>query len=115
MDQPVAFLMYTSNFRTSLKASAAQPATSSFGVSNVGVFDGGSDENAGVYRVEDMVFSLGAGIGTAFDVWIVSVKHGSLSMVVTWWSGMLNVEDERVFVKEICADLLREMGEISEQ
>jgi hypothetical protein len=115
VDQPVALLKHTSNFRTSLKTSAAQPATASFGVSNVGVFDGGSDENAGVYRVEDMVFSLGAGIGTAFDVWVVSVKHGSLSMVVTWWSGMLGVEDERVFVEEICADLLREMEEISEQ
>ena len=50
-----------------------------------------------------MVFSQSAdGTGWPFNINFASVKDGPLAVVITWWPGMLGVDNEEAFVGEIC-------------
>lgn len=110
-DQPVGLLRYLTKFREWTTKNAAQPASSSFEMSNVGTFDGRS---GGAWTVSDMVFSQSAnGVGPPLNFNVASAKNGALNVVVTWWPGMLGVDGERAFVEEVCEGLLRRMEVVS--
>jgi len=112
-DQPVALLKYLSNIRKWTLEQTEKPSDVSFEVSNVGVFstklrapsDGQGAGESG-WKVTDMVFSQSAsGLGVPFNVNIASAEHGPLTLVVSWWPGMLGVDDEERFVEDVYAGI----------
>ncbi|RFU79718.1 alcohol acetyltransferase [Trichoderma arundinaceum] len=104
VDQPIALLKYISNLKQWLESRAIQPSTASFGTSNLGAFDGTASE--GTWKVDmALLYQSGNRTGTPFDIMITSAKNGSMSLIITWWIGMLGVSDEKVFMREIMAEI----------
>ncbi|EME86744.1 uncharacterized protein MYCFIDRAFT_206935 [Pseudocercospora fijiensis CIRAD86] len=106
-DHPVGLLKYLSNFREWTIRKSKCRADVSFEISNLGVFfdDGDNGGETKKYRVENMIFSQSAnGTGPPFCVSVASAKDGALMLSVTWWEGMLGVDDEKEFIREICED-----------
>lgn len=100
-DQPVGLLKYLSNFKEWTLKNARAPADTSFEVSNLAVFDGGSESNGG-WRVEDMAFSQSASMtGPALNINTAGANSGALNITATWLPKMLGVEDEMMFVEEV--------------
>lgn len=117
-DHSVTLLKYVSDIPTwAANRSGTAPACS-FSMSNLGVFDG-LDKTVGSGRhglmVENMIFSQSAdGTGAPFNVNFASTKHGALAMTLTWWPGMLGLEDEAGFTRSICTSVATQAGQISE-
>ncbi|TKA82720.1 hypothetical protein B0A55_01284 [Friedmanniomyces simplex] len=117
-DQPVALLKYLSNFRDWTLRQVAKPANGSFEVSNVGVFDYATSPKSSPsqttrpkWTLHNMLFSQSANaLGDPFNVNVASTKGGPLAIVLTWWPGMLGVEDEEMLVEEICEGLVEQMA-----
>jgi hypothetical protein len=104
-DQPVGLLRYLIDYRQWTLKKASNPPDSSFGMSNLGVFDGTAD-GMEKWQVTDMVFSQSAdAAGTPFNVNIASAKGGSLNIGISWWPGMLGVDNENKFVEEVLEDV----------
>lgn len=105
-NQPIALLKYLSNIRAWVLKKAQQPAEAAFEMSNLGVFDGGAATTSG-WTVTDMVFSQSADAtsGAPVNVNVASIKDGALNITVTWWPGMLGVDDEQGFVVGVCASI----------
>ncbi|EMC94690.1 hypothetical protein BAUCODRAFT_73471, partial [Baudoinia panamericana UAMH 10762] len=116
-DQPVALLKYLSNIRDWVVERASKPSDLSFGISNVGAFDGGNDGSSAdmpSWTVDDMVFSQSAdGTGPPFNLNVASTKGGSLNLVATWWPGMLGVKGESEFMDAVLDSLEVQMRELS--
>lgn len=116
-DQPTGLLKYLSNYREWTLKKASTPAEASFGMSNLGVFDGSSntsDDSAASWTVTDMVFSQSAdATGAPFNLNVASGKHGSLMLVVTWWPGMFGLEDERLFVQDTMKAVVGQLQSVS--
>ena len=88
----------------------------SFEISNLGVFDAGQQGDGKGYQIDDMIFSQSANTtGPPFSVNVASAKDGALMISVTWWPGMLGVDDEEIFIGEVCEDVGREMEEIARE
>lgn len=107
IDQPVGALKYLSDMRAWTLKRAASPAEGSFEVSNLGVFAGSAQHEESLehdgWEVKELGFSQSAdatGLPITFNV--ASAFGGGLRIVVSWWPGMLGVEDEGDFVDEVC-------------
>ncbi|KAF3763944.1 hypothetical protein M406DRAFT_51078 [Cryphonectria parasitica EP155] len=108
-DQPVALLKYISDLKGWLESQAVQPANVSFGLSNLGVFDGvvptkndGGEMTQTCWRGESAVVSQsGNKTGAPLNFQLLSTKSDSMGITATWWPGMLGVSDESIFVKEV--------------
>ncbi|PPJ58313.1 hypothetical protein CBER1_04502 [Cercospora berteroae] len=114
-DQPVGLLKYLMNFREYTLKKAKAPATESFEVSNVGLFDGtGAAEDASPqWRVDQMLFSQSANAGgPPLNFNLASAKGGDLTITATWWRQMLGVRDEDAFVQEVCDALVEDMNHL---
>jgi len=88
----------------------------------VGVFDSsvlssGDAETTGrsaQWAVTDVVFSQSASaLGPPVSVNVASTKQSPLTMTVTWWPGMLGLDDEGSFVDEVCSDVARQLESIT--
>lgn len=112
-DQLVALLKYVNSVRAWVAKQATKPASASFGMSNLGLMKdlSNADMEAGQsWRIEDVVFSQSAdGVGPPLNVNVASAEGGALIIVVTWWPGMLGVNDEGRFVEEVCASLVDQL------
>ncbi|KAI7201490.1 hypothetical protein KC316_g2527 [Hortaea werneckii] len=110
-DQPVGLLRYLSDFKGWTLKKAAQRPDCSFSVSNVGVFEDGEPQDSAGVKVKDMAFSQSAdGTGAPFNLNLASTKSdGTLNMVMTWWPGMLGVEDEGRFMDDFSDRIVEEL------
>ncbi|KAI7360680.1 hypothetical protein KC354_g8669 [Hortaea werneckii] len=110
-DQPVGLLRYLSDFRGWTLKKATQQPNCSFSVSNVGMFEDGEPQDSAGVKMRDIAFSQSAdGTGAPFNLNLVSTKsHGTLNMVMTWWPGMLGVEDEGRFMEEVSDRIVEEL------
>ena len=118
-DQPVTLLKYLTNIREWVQKKATQPSDLSFSVSNISIFDSRCtqqwDSSQSTWHVEDMVFSQSAdATGAPFNLNVVSTKEGSLMIVLSWWPGMLGVDDEDNFVEEVCSSVVEQMSAIAQ-
>ena len=107
-DQPVALLSYLSSIRKWTAESAAKPASASFSLSNLGAFDVAQESGIVQARwtIDTMAFCQSAeGTGAPFNLNMVSTIGGMLSLVVSWWPGMLGVADEPEFVEELLSSV----------
>ncbi len=115
VDQPTALLSYLSNFEQWVSKRAAQPAKESFGMSNLGVFAPDATTTNDL-DVTQMVFSQSAdGTGPPLDVNVASVKDGPLTLTMTWWPGMLGVEDEDAFAGNVLTNIVAQLERIAEE
>jgi hypothetical protein len=118
-DQPVALLRYLADSRAWLVRNAGQPPDVSVEISNLGAFDdggGGGGEAEEGWRVEDLWFSQSANaVGPPLNFNVASVKGGCLRIVVTWWPGMLGLEDEEAFVAEVCGGITEGLGAVGSE
>lgn len=119
-DQPVGLLKYLSDFRSWTIKKASQPPECSFSVSNLGVFEtetakaDGESESGGGWVIGDMAFSQSAdATGAAFNLNLASTKAGGLNVVVTWWPGMLGVQDEGRLMERVCGGVVDQMEHIA--
>lgn len=109
VDHPVALLKYLTNIRTWMVKQVTKPADASFGMSNLGTSDADMIAGEG-WSVKDMIFSQSAdGLGPPLNVNVASVQGGPLALVITWWPGMLEVDDEGEFVEEICESVVNQL------
>lgn len=107
-DQPVGLLKYLSNFRGWTLKNASKPADASFSMSNLGVFSR-ADESRN-WNISQMSFSQSAdGTGAPFNINVASVKDGPLAITITWWPGMLGVDDEGDFIEYVCERILQQL------
>ena len=97
-DQPVGLLKYLSNYRRWTIGKSEKRAEVSFGMSNLGAFDAATD---GKIKMERIWFAQsGDATGEVINVNVASTKGGPLSIALTWWPGMLGVENEMAFMAE---------------
>ncbi|KAI6913386.1 hypothetical protein KC318_g1065 [Hortaea werneckii] len=110
-DQPVGLLRYLSDFKGWTLKKAAQQPDCSFSVSNVGVFEDGEPQNPTGVRIRDIAFSQSAdGTGAPFNLNLASIKSdGTLNMVMTWWPGILGVEDEARLMEDVSDRIVEEL------
>ncbi|KAI7083623.1 hypothetical protein KC356_g7407 [Hortaea werneckii] len=110
-DQPVGLLRYLSDFKGWTLKKATQQPDCSFSVSNVGTFDDSEPHDSAAVKLTDMTFSQSAdGTGAPFNLNLASAKSdGTLNMVMTWWPGMLGVEDEGRFMDEVSDRIVEEL------
>jgi len=112
-DQPVALLKYLSNFRDWTLRQVSKPAEGSFEVSNAGAFDDAVPPSGASWTLQDMMFSQSANaLGDPFNVNVVSTKGGPLAIVLTWWPGMLGVDDEEKLMDEVCDGLEEQLASL---
>ncbi|EGP86909.1 uncharacterized protein MYCGRDRAFT_109763 [Zymoseptoria tritici IPO323] len=105
-DQPTGLLKYLSDFRGWTLNKASSSAEVSFSVSNLGVLDA----SVAGWQVDSMAFSQsGNGTGEPLSFSVASVGRGGMTIAVTWWPGMLGVEDEDCFVREVGRGVEKEM------
>ncbi|RMY94759.1 hypothetical protein D0862_08897 [Hortaea werneckii] len=114
LDQPVGLLRYLSDFKGWTLKKAAQQPNCSFSVSNVGAFEHSEPQDSAAVKITDMIFSQSAdGTGAPFNLNLASTKSdGTLNMVVTWWPGMLGVENEGRFMDDVCDRIVEELKAI---
>ncbi|KAI6817279.1 hypothetical protein KC332_g7064 [Hortaea werneckii] len=110
-DQPVGLLRYLSDFKGWTLKKATQQPNCSFSVSNVGVFEDGKPQDSAGVTSKEVSFSQSAdGTGAPFNLNLASAKSdGTLNMVMTWWPGMLDVEDEGRFMEEVSERIVEEL------
>ncbi|KAI7163263.1 hypothetical protein KC349_g1451 [Hortaea werneckii] len=110
-DQPVGLLKYLSDFKGWTLKKAAQQPDCSFSVSNVGVFEDSEPQDSAAVRFRDIAFSQSAdGTGAPFNLNLASTKSdGTLNMVMTWWPGMLGVENEGRFMDDVSDRIVEEL------
>lgn len=86
-------------------------------MSNLGLFNATATENTSDkqrWSVEAVVFSQSAdGVGPPLNVNVASAQGGPLALVLTWWAGMLGIEDEEMFVEEVCQHILDQLRMIA--
>ncbi|KAK4903183.1 Alcohol acetyltransferase [Elasticomyces elasticus] len=112
-DQPVALLKYLSNFRDWTLRQVSKPAEGSFEVSNAGAFDNAVTPSGAGWTLQDMRFSQSANaLGDPFNVNVASTKGGPLAVVLTWWPGMLGVDDEEKLMDEVCDGLEEQLANL---
>ena len=72
----------------------------SFEVSNIGVVDGGFDDERKVARVKRVLFSQSSNVmAPAYVFSVATAKGGELGIALTWQQGILDVESvDRVLV-----------------
>lgn len=108
-DHPTALLKYISNMQEWLETSACQPSTVSFGLSNLGIFDGsafpGETDPKRWHSDTAVISQSGNRTGSPLTFQLFSTKNGYMGITATWWPGMLDVDDEDVFVREVLDDL----------
>lgn len=112
-DQPIGLLRYAPNIRTYLTSKLGQRRDSSYEVSNLVAFT--DAERATNCRITKMVFGQPSGVVSAPLVFsCVSVKGGSLMIVVNWQPGALGVarENESAFVDKICSSIRLNLEEL---
>ncbi|KAK4505815.1 hypothetical protein PRZ48_003780 [Zasmidium cellare] len=114
-DQATGLLKFLSNYREWTIKQATSPMEASFGMSNLGTFDGSNkDDSTAVWEVTDMTFSQSAdATGPPFNLNVASGKHGSLMLIVSWMPGVLGVEDERLFVQDMMRDVVAQLQAVS--
>lgn len=116
-DQPVALLKYLTDLRAWTSKQAAKASDVAFGMSNLGVFSPTSHQSLNAdahWSIQTMLFSQSAdGTGPPFNVNVASVSGGPLSLVITWWPGMLGSDDEETFVDELCEHVVGELEVIA--
>ncbi|KAK5708944.1 Alcohol acetyltransferase [Elasticomyces elasticus] len=113
VDQPVALLKYLSNFRDWTLRQVSKPAEGSFEVSNAGAFDNAVPPSSAGWSLQDMMFSQSANaLGDPFNVNVASTKGGPLAIVLTWWPGMLGVDDEKKLMDEVCEGLEEQLANL---
>lgn len=115
-DQPVALLKYLSNIRPWVLKQALKPSDVSFGISNLGVVTGVPTFNTRDGRgwaVEAVAFSQSAdGTGQPLNVNVASIEGGPMTLIITWWPGMLGVDDEDAFVEEVVGSIVHQLDSI---
>ncbi|KAI7222992.1 hypothetical protein KC343_g8214 [Hortaea werneckii] len=110
-DQPVGLLRYLSDFKGWTLKKATQQPNCSFSVSNVGVFEDGKPQDSAGVTIKEVSFSQSAdGTGAPFNLNLASANSdGTLNMVMTWWPGMLGVENEGRFMDEVSDRIVEEL------
>lgn len=103
-DQSIALLAYLNDFWRWTKKRTENKPDLSFSTSNLGVFDEGVSDPSeqSTWSVKDVMFSQSAdATGSPFNLNVACTKGGQLALNISWWPGMLGVDDEDVFVEEI--------------
>ncbi|QIW94587.1 hypothetical protein AMS68_000105 [Peltaster fructicola] len=110
-DQPIALLRYLSKIQEWVSKRATQPSKESFSVSNLGNF---RVDHAHDWTISQMAFSQSAdATGAPLNINVASSYNGPLCIAITWWPGMLGVDDEHDFAQEVCDDLLARLESIA--
>ncbi|KAF2764199.1 hypothetical protein EJ03DRAFT_35204 [Teratosphaeria nubilosa] len=102
-NQPLSLLKYLTDFPSWILQKASTPAEHGFELSNVGVLDAPDfDEGQQKWQIQDVVFSGSADCGgPALSICVAGTKGGRLSLMASWWPGMLGVEDEDAFAEDV--------------
>jgi len=107
-DVLLAFMKFDPDIRASLLAKPGKPRANTYSVTNVGLFDGGAQDERDGFKGEDMVFSQSSHVqGSALQYQVVGTKGGSLSLCVTWQEGVVDVDVVERINEKLRARLLR--------
>ena len=105
-DQPVGLLAYIRNMRSWTLNQLGKNRDTSYELSNIMSFDpstGGSLVKP--WNIQKAIFSQPANVtGSPIAFNVVSTKGGGLVITATWQPGALGVDEEQLFVKDLCVD-----------
>lgn len=114
-DQPVGLLSYLRNMYPWTKGQIGKRRECSYEISNIMSFNPGSSVPEERWNIESMIFSQPANVSSGcLNVNLVSRHQGDLTVVVSWQSGALDVQDEQTFVENMCnhiVTILKSLGQ----
>lgn len=112
-DQPIALLKYVTDFRQLVQKRVSNPTNTAFGMSNLGVFVDNRASEQG-WRMTEVVFSQSAdGTSAICNINVANVQDGPLAITLTWWPGMLGVDDEESFAQDVLKAIESQLERLS--
>ncbi|KAL4953856.1 alcohol acetyltransferase [Aspergillus filifer] len=125
VDQPIGLMKYLSNVRQWFLEKLGERRGSSYEISNVVVFDpsaetpkpvsGALEQDASekAWDIERMVMSQPANATSCpLSFSVVTTKGGDMALTANWQLGVLGVEDEGEFVKDVLGRIEANLSEI---
>jgi Alcohol acetyltransferase len=102
----IGLLKYLDDYAGWLRTRVGLQRVDSFEVSNVGVMDGGLDDQSKVAKVKRILFSQSSNvIGPPYVFSVATAKEGDLAIVLTWQDGILTVESAEKVLAGLEAEL----------
>jgi len=96
----IALLKYLNDYSSFLRSQIGTKRIDSFEVSNIGVVDGGFDDERNMARVKRVLFSQSSNVmAPAYVFSVATAKGGDLGIALTWQQGIVDTESvDRVLV-----------------
>lgn len=121
-DQPIGLLRYVSDIRSWLTGKLGKSRDYSYELSNIMAFDpevGAQQKSAAQgekgWEVGNLYFSQPANVvGSPLSFSVVSRKGGDLAICLSWQVGVLGVEDEGAFARDVLASIKTQIGDIKQ-
>ena len=113
-DLGIGSLRYIPDFRQDLKAKIGKEREVSFGLTNLGVFNGklitdGECENKdGIASIEKIIFSQSCHVnGSALQFHVISVRDEEMTIGVSWQEGIVSIRDAEYVTYALQAELIK--------
>lgn len=108
-DQPTGLLRYVSDIRAWLQGKIGQTRDCSWELSNLGAVGFDTNAESGGVTIEQMVFSQCASpIGPPVNFSTISLRNGSLEIVVSWQNGSLGLGDSETPIMQAIIKSVKE-------
>lgn len=109
-DQSIGLIKYVSNIRDWYTGQLGKDRSSSYEISNLVSFDPrrGStvSQQKTTWDIEQVFFSQPANVtGCPLNFQVVSRKGGGMVITINWQVGVLGVDDEDIFVKDVAREI----------
>ncbi|KAL4875040.1 hypothetical protein BJY04DRAFT_224429 [Aspergillus karnatakaensis] len=115
VNQPIGLVAYLNEFRPWFLGKLGQKRDSSYEISNAVVFEPPSASEREEWDIERMVFSQPANVTSCpLSFSVVTRKDGDMVLTLNWQVGVLGVDDEDAFAKDVLARIDGYLVEIAE-
>ncbi|BDD58028.1 hypothetical protein MAP00_003340 [Monascus purpureus] len=115
--QPIGLIKYVSNIRDWYTGQLGKDRSSSYEISNLVSFDprrGSTQQKKTAWDIERVFFSQPANVtGCPLNFQVVSRKGGGMVITINWQVGVLGVDDEDIFVKEVAKGIEQLLADIA--
>jgi hypothetical protein len=102
----IGLLKYLNDYGTWMRNLIGGRRLESFEVSNIGVMDGGLDQQSNAAKVKRLLFSQSSNVmGPAYVFNMATVKGGDLAVALTWQEGVLDDEVAEKVLMELGTEL----------
>ena len=105
-NQVIALLRFLDNHVGWFRKQVGAKRADSFEVSNIGVMDGGLDDQSKVAKIKRILFSQSSNVmGPAYIFSVATAKGGDLAIGLTWQDGIVDIESVQKVLVGLAAEL----------